>query len=194
MTHVTAQAPSAGQNNAAGQLSGFPPVIHADTHTLILGSFPGNASLLAGQYYAFRHNQFWRLLSAVVERDLTALDYPDKLVALLQQGIGLWDIFRHCQRQGSLDTAIRNGELNDFSALHQQYPLLQRVCFNGQTAARLQRWFREQGFQTLVLPSSSPAHASKSFAQKCLEWQQLRHVADDPASPPQPAAPDSGQN
>ncbi|MBC3871559.1 DNA-deoxyinosine glycosylase [Undibacterium oligocarboniphilum] len=194
MTYATAQAPSAARNNTIERLSGFPPVINADTHTLILGSFPGNASLLAGQYYAFRHNQFWRLLSEVVERDLTALDYPDKLAALLQQGIGLWDIFRHCQRQGSLDTAIRNGELNDFSALHQRYPRLQRVCFNGQTAARLQRWFREQGFQTLVLPSSSPAHASKSFRQKCLEWQRLRHVADDSAPPPLQAAPDSGQH
>jgi hypothetical protein len=33
-------------------LQGFPPVVGPNTHTMILGSFPGEASLDAAQYYA----------------------------------------------------------------------------------------------------------------------------------------------
>ena len=47
-------------------LRGFPPVVAANTHTMILGSFPGEASLDAAQYYAHPRNQFWRLLGTVL--------------------------------------------------------------------------------------------------------------------------------
>ena len=47
-------------------LQGFPPVVAPNTHTMILGSFPGEASLDAAQYYAHPRNQFWRLLGAVL--------------------------------------------------------------------------------------------------------------------------------
>ena len=154
-------------------LSGFPAVIDERTHTLILGSFPGEASLNAQQYYAFRHNQFWRLLSALLEIDLVTLDYPEKLAILLTNGIGLWDVFKACERKGSLDSAIRAGQLNDFAALQHQYPRLKRVCFNGKTAARIQAHFQSQGYETLALPSSSPANAMQTFEQKLCAWQQI---------------------
>ena len=152
---------------------GFPPVINAQTHTLILGSFPGIASLEAQQYYAFPANQFWRLLSAVLETDLVGLPYPARLQHLLSAGIGLWDIYRECEREGSLDSAIRKPECNDFVSLRQQFPYLQRVAFNGKVAARLQQQFSAWGLETISLPSSSPANASWSFAQKLAVWQQL---------------------
>ncbi|MBR7783707.1 DNA-deoxyinosine glycosylase [Undibacterium luofuense] len=159
---------------------GFPPVINQHTHTLILGSFPGIASLEAQQYYAFPANQFWRLLSAVLNSDLVSLPYPERLQRLLSAGIGLWDIYRQCEREGSLDSAIRKPECNDFVSLRQQFPQLQRVAFNGKVAARLQKQFCDWGLMTLTLPSSSPAHASWSFAQKLEVWQQL---CDAPAAP-----------
>ena len=170
---MTVQRPAPENTLPSPVLQGFPPVIGEQTHTLILGSFPGQASLDAQQYYAFRHNQFWRLLSAVLQTDLLALAYADRLIQLEAHGIGLWDVFRSCVRQGSLDSAIKNGQLNDFVSLQQHYPKLRRLCFNGKTAARIERYFQQQGYQTLVLPSSSPAHAAMSFEEKLSCWQAL---------------------
>lgn len=152
-------------------LQGFPPVVNGDTHTLILGSFPGVASLDATQYYAFKENQFWRLVSASLGTDLVSLGYEQRLQRLLSHGIGLWDVFHSCVRTGSLDSAIREGKLNDFSGLQASHPQLRKLCFNGQTAGKMATYFKERGYLTAILPSSSPAYAMRSFEEKLRDWQ-----------------------
>ena len=154
-------------------LTGLPPVLERDTRVLILGSFPGAKSLAAKQYYAHPRNQFWSLMSAVLEDDLAGLPYPARLSRLLEHRIGLWDVIAACERQGSLDTAIRNAETNDFEALKHRCPQLMRVCFNGKTSGKLAPEFSSAGFETLVLPSSSPANAQFSFEQKLVIWQKI---------------------
>jgi TDG/mug DNA glycosylase family protein len=159
--------------NLDNLLLGFPPVIDNLTHTLILGSFPGVASLNAQQYYAFPQNQFWRLLSKVLDTELVGLTYADKLQELLAHGIGLWDVFEACARQGSLDSAIKRGKMNDFKTLKTVYPNLKKLCFNGKTAGRIESDLLRLGYQTLQLPSSSPAYAQMRFAAKLSQWQQI---------------------
>ncbi|WP_239688587.1 DNA-deoxyinosine glycosylase [Aquitalea magnusonii] len=95
----------------------FPPVVNAQTRLLILGSLPGDASLRAAQYYAHPRNQFWRLLGELLDDDLPGLDYPSRLAALQQHGIGLWDVVAQARRPGSLDAAIRDLSPNDLPAL-----------------------------------------------------------------------------
>lgn len=169
---ITMTTQPTSTNPCAAPLLGLPPVIDERTHTLILGSFPGVASLAAQQYYGFKHNQFWRLLAPIIACELPALPYQERLQHLLHAGIGIWDTYHSCYREGSLDTAIRQGALNDFSNLQSQYPALQKICFNGKAASKVLRAMQARGFQTHVLPSSSPAHASLSFAEKLLRWQQ----------------------
>ncbi|MBN3757824.1 DNA-deoxyinosine glycosylase [Paraburkholderia sp. Tr-20389] len=151
-------------------LRGFPPVVAESTHTLILGSFPGEASLTATQYYAHPRNQFWRLLGAVIDEPLPELDYPTRLERVLKHGIGVWDVLAACTREGSLDTAIRNATPNDFASFREYAPLLKKVCFNGKTAGRFAPVIAAAGYETLVLPSSSPANATLSFEQKLGVW------------------------
>ncbi len=148
----------------------LPPVIDRHIETLILGSFPGQASLNAAQYYAHKHNQFWRLMSTVLDCDLTALPYRRRLGALLDHHIGLWDIIAQCERNGSLDSAIRNAQHNDFVFLKRRAPRLKKVCFNGKTAARCAPHFAERGYSTLLLPSSSPAF-TVPFETKLAVWR-----------------------
>ncbi|NYH18952.1 DNA-deoxyinosine glycosylase [Paraburkholderia bryophila] len=155
-------------------LRGFPPVVATNTHTLILGSFPGEASLVATQYYAHPRNQFWRLLGEVLgEPQLHALAYDARLKLVLKHGIGIWDVLAACHREGSLDSAIRNAKPNDFDALREHAPLLKKVCFNGKTAGRFADVIGEAGYETLVLPSSSPANATLSFDQKLSHWREI---------------------
>jgi hypoxanthine-DNA glycosylase len=154
-------------------LRGFPPVVAESTHTLILGSCPGEASLAATQYYAHPRNQFWRLLGAVTGEPLNELDYPTRLEHVLKHGIGVWDVLAACTREGSLDAAIRNATPNDFASLREYAPALKKVCFNGKTAGRFAPVIAAAGYETLVLPSSSPANAMLSFDQKLHIWNDI---------------------
>ena len=155
------------------KLAGFEPVGDDATHTLILGSFPGVASLAATQYYAHPRNQFWRLVGAAIGERLHEFAYDARLARLVARGIGLWDVLAACEREGSLDAAIRNASPNDFAAFHVRFPKLRRVCFNGKTSGKFAPVLAAAGYATLVLPSSSAANAILSFDQKLRIWRDI---------------------
>lgn len=154
----------------------FPPVVDRHVRVLICGSLPGDRSLAARQYYAHPQNQFWRLISAVVGRDLVALSYPDRLAALLAAHIGLWDVVATAQRQGSTDAALAEISPNDVAALAGTLPDLYAIAFNGGTALR--HGLRQLGAAAdrhaiVALPSSSPLHTI-GFEAKLPAWLGLR--------------------
>lgn len=157
-------------NHSTEHLFGLPPIIDAEIETLILGSFPSPASLAARQYYAHRQNQFWRLMGALLQEPVADLAYADKQRCLLRHHVGVWDVYRSCVREGALDSAIRLAEANDFSKLEFHAPRLRRVLFNGKTSARFEAMFRERGYDTRVLPSTSPAY-TLAFEEKVDRWR-----------------------
>ena len=150
----------------------FPPVSNEYTQVLILGSLPGEASLLAQQYYAHPRNQFWALLSTIVNDNLQALSYLEKLKCLQMHGIGLWDIVANAKREGSLDSRIRDASYNDLTQLIMSLPKLEVVAFNGQTAGKAAKQL-PLPIPYLILPSSSPAY-TLSFEQKKRHWAALK--------------------
>ncbi|MCR5883182.1 DNA-deoxyinosine glycosylase [Rhizobacter sp. J219] len=153
-------------------LRGLPPVIDRRTRLLVLGSFPSVASLQAGQYYAHPRNHFWPLLSALWNVDLRALAYPRRLQEVLQRGLGIWDVYAHCRREGSLDSAIRDAEFNDLGGVKAHAPQLQGVAHNGGESARGMRFTKTLGLAVWRLPSTSPANASWSFERKLAAWRE----------------------
>lgn len=159
------------------RLFGLRPAISPECRTLILGSFPSAASLAARQYYAHPQNRFWPIVGACLGLDLAALSYRARIAAVNAAGIGIWDAYRSCLREGSLDSAIREPQFNDFVRARRRAPGLRRACFNGQTAARAVRHLAELGFETVVLPSTSPANASQSFDFKLAQWRKALGVA-----------------
>jgi hypoxanthine-DNA glycosylase len=58
---------------------------------------------------------------------LAALPYAERLPRLLAHGFGLWDVLGACEREGSLDSAIRKPAANDFARLRELCPLLETV-------------------------------------------------------------------
>lgn len=166
MTTPAATAPAA-------RLTGLAPVIDSRTRVLILGSFPGAASLAAGQYYAHPRNQAWPLLAALVGEPLAQMPSGERLERLLAHGYGLWDVLGSCERSGSLDSDIRKPAANDLTRLRLLCPALECVGFNGQAAGKYAAQFAEAGLRTVLLPSSSPAHAALSFDQKLVRWRLL---------------------
>lgn len=156
----------------AARIRSFAPVADARARVLILGSIPGAASLAAGHYYAHPRNQFWRLLGAVLDEPLDSLDWSARYACLRARGIALWDVIEHCEREGSLDASIRDPAANDLPGLLARLPELEAVLFNGRTAARAAATVEAAGYGTVVLPSSSPAHAGMSFEDKLARWRE----------------------
>jgi hypoxanthine-DNA glycosylase len=154
----------------SGRLAGLAPVLSRQTRLVVLGSFPGVASLRAQQYYAHPRNQFWPLLSALWGVDLVAAGYPERLAELRRRGLGLWDVYASCRREGSLDSAIEAAEHNDLASLRRRVPKLQALAHNGGESARSRTLTEALGVPVFRLPSTSPANASWSFERKRAAW------------------------
>ena len=158
------------------RLVGLPPLVSANTCILVLGSFPGAASLAAQQYYGHPQNQFWRILQAIYASGtnvICASSYEKRSAWMLSHGVGLWDVYASCERQGSLDSQIRNPVVNDFAALRQRCPRLRAVAHNGAESFRHAPRLENLGLPTVSLPSTSPAHARCSFERKLEAWREV---------------------
>jgi hypoxanthine-DNA glycosylase len=176
MNGAQVQAGAADKAAPSGALQGLPPVAGPGTRLLLLGSFPGVASLLAQQYYGHARNQFWPLLGAIWQTDLLGLAYADRLAVLQDRGLGLWDVYASCRRAGSLDSAIRDAVPNDLASLVAGLPALRAIAHNGGESARAMRVTGALGLPVHRLPSSSPANASWSFARKLDAWRAILEI------------------
>ena len=170
--------------NLSPVLQSFPVVADANAEILVLGSMPGVRSLQQQKYYAHPQNAFWPIVNEIFQLDPT-LGYDARLVALQAHRFALWDVLKHCVRDGSLDSSIQTDSIvpNDFASLFEQCPNIKRIAFNGQKAEQLflrhvQPKLKLPASLSLVrLPSTSPAYAAMRFEQKLDCWRQaLRSV------------------
>lgn len=153
--------------------SSFPPVADDRTRVLILGSLPGERSLAERRYYAHPQNQFWALVGGAIGADLAPLSYGDRLDALRQAGIGLWDVVATARRTGSSDAAIRDLAANDLAGLVERLPRLKAVAFNGAKSLAIGRpQLQGRPLALLALPSSSPLHTI-GVAAKQPAWNAI---------------------
>jgi hypoxanthine-DNA glycosylase len=154
---------------------GLAPVMADGARVLILGSFPSERSLVAGEYYANRRNQFWPLLAAVFgfEPDLS---YDERISAVTQHGVALWDVVHSCRRAGSMDAKIDRKSLvvNDFGPMLAGQPGIERVFVNGLTAFELFERHVETALPAVRLPSSSGA-LPMTFEDKLARWREVGH-------------------
>lgn len=154
-------------------VSTLPPLIEQDTRLVVLGSFPSAESLRQAVYYAHPRNQFWSILEILFSASgLKVADYSTKKDFLKEHQIGLWDVYRACVREGSLDANIKKGELNDLTLLAKVAANLKVVAHNGKTSGKFLKESQALGVQTVVLPSTSPAYAGLSLKKKVEAWRE----------------------
>ena len=150
----------------------FLPIVYPDSKILVLGTMPGEKSLQLQEYYGNRGNQFWRLLFTIFNKDLTH-DYNEKINLLHDNKIALWDVLQYCEREGSLDSNIKNEVANDFDDFYKQYPSINKVFFSSKNAAAYYDKYvgRKNHIEYTILPSPSGANATMPFAKKLEIWR-----------------------
>jgi len=132
------------------------------------------------RYYAHPRNLFWPIVHALFDATPSE-DYAERLAFVIERRIALWDVCAMAERRASLDTEIKGEVPNAIGDLLDANPGIVTVAFNGGTARRLhdKHFTRRASITYLHLPSTSPAHASRSFAQKLALWQTLREALGD---------------
>lgn len=149
----------------------FAPVYAPDARVLVIGSMPSVKSLADAQYYAHPRNAFWPILFEVFGVAPTN-DYEAKKALIRAHGLALWDAAHTCEREGSLDSAMKDVAYNDFAALYARCPAIHTVLCNGRTAHSL---FLRSGFagtrNVLRMPSTSPAYTMK-YEKKLQIWKE----------------------
>ena len=149
----------------------FEPVFAPDARVMIVGTMPSVKSLEQAQYYAHPRNAFWPIMFDFFGK-MHDNDYERKKALIRTHGLALWDAAACCEREGSLDSAMRGVVFNDFPSLYARCPDVHTVLCNGGTAHAL---FLRSGFAgdrtVLRLPSTSPAY-TLPYAKKLAAWSE----------------------
>lgn len=158
------------------QCKSFAPLADAGSKILILGSMPGVKSLQAQEYYAHRQNRFWKLLALLFDEPAPA-DYAAKKALLARRGVALWDTLGACEREGSLDSDIKDEIPNDVLGLLARWPSIRAVfCNGGKAGAAFKKYFARSlppGVEVFYLHSTSPANARMDLAALAEEWRKI---------------------
>ena len=93
---------------------------------------------------------------------------------LRDAGVALWDVLCECEREGSLDTAIRSPNPNDIPGLLARQPHIELICCNGSAAFNcLHRFFPKLPVPAVCMISTSPAAARYTYEQKLAAWRNV---------------------
>ena len=152
----------------------FPPIIDENSKILIIGTMPSIKSLDRKEYYAHPRNAFWKIIAKLYNNSIDFSDFTQKKACILSHHLALWDNLKFCERQGSLDSNIKNMIPNDFENLLKTHPNINRLIFNGQKSFQIFKKFHPEllrQYAYFELPSTSPANATLSFDKKLFLWQ-----------------------
>lgn len=156
---------------------GLEPVADSESEILILGTLPGKVSLKTQQYYANPTNQFWKIVSIILNEPIP-ISYEEKLEVLKRNHIALWDVLKVANRDSSLDSDITNPIANDILGFIHKHPELRVIGFNGKDAETYFRTYiglqnLSERMQTILLPSTSSSNTHSSIANKISLWKSI---------------------
>lgn len=153
---------------ASVTLTGFPALEGSKPTTLILGEFPGEESLLIGEYYA---NPCNRLRDIIADKYglPKPISYPDLKKCLDAHHIALWDVYATKTVSGRKASYTLNN-VKTIIAKHR----IQKVIFNGREAEKVFKRMRISPLpkDMCYVPSTSSALAMP-YADKLTEWKKV---------------------
>ncbi len=158
-------------------LSSFKPIIATLPKGMILGSMPSVTSLAKQEYYGYRHNRFWKIMSAYFQIELS--DYQAKQECIKANHLILWDVIASCEREGSLDSAIHDVVCNDVASLIHTYDSIRLILCNGKKSYELyQRHIQPKvNIECICLPSTSNANRTIKEEDLFTKWfEQLDRI------------------
>ncbi len=150
----------------------FEPFIDEESKILILGTFASIKSFENNFYYTHKRNQFWKLLSIIFNSEFPK-EIEDKKRLLRENRIALWDMIKSCKRRNSLDSNLKEIELNKIDTLLLEYPKIEKIYFTSKKALLLYKKNFNLNREIYYLPSPSPTYAIKSFEEKLKIWKKL---------------------
>jgi len=151
----------------------FEPTADENSRILILGTMPSVRSLEEEFYYAHPRNAFWPIMAEIFGSALPRTA-EEKKELLLSHGVALWDTAASCVREGSLDSAMREIELNDFGAFFRRFPKIEKELLNGGAAWTLYHRLPKdvvEARRCVKMPSTSPAYTMK-YEDKLAVWKK----------------------
>jgi double-stranded uracil-DNA glycosylase len=175
----------AKRDRKAPLICSFGPIATADARVLVLGTAPSIASLAKQQYYGHPQNAFWPIMGRLFGAG-RELAYEERKSVLYARRVAVWDVLGECYRAGSLDSAIEvdSESANDLAAFLEEHVSIGTVFFNGQKAETAFRRHVKPTVDELRrrvryvrLPSTSPAHAGRTFEQKLAAWRAVARAA-----------------
>ncbi len=163
-------------------IESFEPVLGNNPKILILGSMPSVKSLEVNEYYGHPRNQFWSILFKIITNDLienhVQISHSIKTATAIKNNIAIWDVLSSCEREGSLDSDIKNETPNDIGKLLEENPSIKAIIFNGGKAESTFKKFFKTLYMSdrlvfIKMPSTSPAYTMK-FEKKLEAWQKIK--------------------
>ncbi|MBQ7900855.1 MAG: DNA-deoxyinosine glycosylase [Clostridia bacterium] len=150
------------------------PIFDINSKILILGSFPSVKSREQMFFYGHPQNRFWKVVSAVFDRN-TPETVEEKKDFLLSTHIAVWDVIASCDIAGSSDSSIKNVVPNNLNTILNTAKI-KNIYVNGKTAEKYYNKYIKDNIKrpAICLPSTSPANAAWSLERLIEAWEIVK--------------------
>lgn len=164
------------------RIKGLGAVVGNNPKILILGTFPGHASIDEGRYFSDAGNRFWMVMARLLKVDFPA-DPAARYDILKKYGIALWDMLHDKQYDGtSLDKNLdpKPRDYNDIPGFLDENPTIQHVFFaftwskkNKKKFSHVTTLMKDTSISYTFLPSTSGSNRAHypEDAQIVEEWR-----------------------
>lgn len=162
-------------NNAINNLSqerikGLPALIDQTSVVLILGTLPGQMSLITGTYYADPSNKFWDILFMACGEKIEKTDAAKEWL-LKKYHIALWDVLDSAVRESSSDKDLMDERPNDLPRYLEEYPNIKLLLFHSNGAYKYFKRFFKNTAIPYICVSSPSGQNRKGLEEKAMEWR-----------------------